>query len=756
MLAVRVARQARASLSRVRTLPALQRPGVTSRLGVRTLQSEVAKNLSPASIASPMAPQPGRRLDLSSAAALLASLRELIPGCLKSKSDVTAHMPLLVVNLLSGATLQTAFSACALQGDAQGNATGIVDAMERRESVRGTAAAFAKRAAAAGPSGVHAKEHDALVTHQSAPGGAVRYCVRSVALRVISSVLPSFSGGKTALLELLAQLSSTGTWGRSLCDDDATRATLNESIPITVTFNAGMPASHSSYDADPQTGLALRILYSALVQSHALSFVDFWAEYFPVCATLDVNKAIKCCQIAFGQLAPSRRGILLLVDETAKLSHASGPHSAVCMLTALGSLLDLNDPRKLNIVCSTLDALLLNALRTASGRAIAYVPLPELTQGTAEALFATALVVTPEAGPLPPSIRIAISDCAGHVRTLEHLLRAVKAARPGPQLDDLRNRTVAEVIADETPQWAVRAALRGDELMLTDVVPDSGGVLFGSAISSGTFINTSAFGSSAAVPKLSMMYILRFANAQTASSPLISPIRGMAAAEENASNLQRPSLGGEPFELFVAHFLGLLAALEDGSTRSLRQLFHVLPAELSKQGLPHSVRNLLRRPCSRDSDNHRLAHWPSLTFSSAASVVKSSCAELADAGIFSFRRNNPGFDLLYLSAAMCDKTRFAIAIEARLTTPGGSTGSGRHDCTDSLDDVEKKVALVRLDCGSGGAFRKLRVEPNNVLFVYLAARTIVGFDAAARAAFLARGVVVLDRQATEVFLSRRH
>ena len=332
-----------------------------------------------------------------------------------------------------------------------------------------------------------------------------------------------------------------------MCDDDAMCGILNASIPITVTFNAEMPVNPSAYDADPETGLALRILFSALIRSAGISFGKFWREYFPLGSTLDVRTAIECCQLALCRLAPARRGILLLVDESVKLAHASGPASATRMLTALGSLLDSNDSSKLNVVCSTLDALLLNSLWTSSGRAISYVPLPELTQGAAEAMFATALATTSS---LPPSVRIAISDCSGHLRTLEHLLQAARDASPRFELGDLRNRTVPKLMAGDTPQWAVLAALRGDKLKLSDIVPDSGGVVFSNAITSGTFINTSAFGSSAVVPKLSMMHLLRFADAQGDSSHLTSPIWGMAAAEESACSLKRPSLGGEPFELF--------------------------------------------------------------------------------------------------------------------------------------------------------------------------------------------------------------
>jgi hypothetical protein len=574
------------------------------------------------------------------------------------------------------------------------------------------------------------------------------------------------AGGKTALLELLAQLSSKRLWGPALCIDASMRDILNASIPITVTFNAEMPAKPSAYDADPETGLALRILYSALVRSRNLTFVDFWREFFPLGSTLDVQTAMKCCQLAFQDIAPARSGILLLVDETVKLVHDSSRASANCMLTALGSLLSCYNSRQLNAVCSTLDAMLLNAHRTSSGRFISYVPLPEITQDAAEAMFAEALGVVSvplDSSPLlpgrqlPPALRIAISDCAGHLRTLERLLFAAQATAPVFDLNGLRRRTVAK-LAGATPWWAVLAALRGNTLKLTDVVPGSNGVILCDAITAGTFINTSAIGKNPVVPKLSMMYLLRFAEEEGEESPYLAPILGMAAAEESAAGLQRPSLGGALFEDFVGHLLRLITALEAGSDRRVHQLLHVSLVELADTGIPKPVRELLLRPCSHRSRHLQLvAHWPLATFRDAASNTTGTYAALTDAGIFTFHKDNPSFDLLYLSAPSSDaENRFALAIEARITTPVGSASIGEADSKehkDNLGEVDRKVRDFFVHCTEGEAFAKLAVKRRNILYVYLAARTIAGFDTAARQAYLAKGVVVLDRNATEVFLT---
>jgi len=296
-------------------------------------------------------------------------------------------------------------------------------------------------------------------------------------------------------------------------------------------------------------------------------------------------------------------------------------------------------------------------------------------------------------------------------------------------------------------------------LALVDVVPGSSGVHFCDAITSGTFINTSAVGKSSVVPKLSMMLLLRFAHAQGASSPLYSAILGMAAAEEVGCGLPRPSLGGEPFETFVRHLLRLSTCLEDESDRSLREFLHVSLDELKVDRIP--VRELLLRRVSRDFKRHSEVQLGAITF--AAAVRHSTCTALDSAGLFSFVKNNPAFDVLYLSGPRTDKCRFAVAFEARITTPavdsrgGGCTviaGSNADtEFEDSIAKVEKKVALLHSLCTRGGTFDNLGIMPENVLYVYLTARTITGYTAAVRAAYLARGVVVLDRAAAEVFLT---
>ena len=116
------------------------------------------------------------RLDTSTAATLLDSLRELLPYHLKGPDNITTHMPLLVVKLLPGISMHGAFESCVTPGDADV----LIDSLERRDSVRGIADAFSARAIE--QANGHSKECDALVVHQSAPGGG---CVQLLPLAYI-------------------------------------------------------------------------------------------------------------------------------------------------------------------------------------------------------------------------------------------------------------------------------------------------------------------------------------------------------------------------------------------------------------------------------------------------------------------------------------------------------------------------------------------------------------------------------------------
>jgi len=143
------------------------------------------------------------------------------------------------------------------------------------------------------------------------------------------------------------------------------------------------------------------------------------------------------------------------------------------LLSTVGALLDTFAAQQfnlLNAVCTTLNANAFNDTETDSKRPVAWAPLPALPQKPAERMLRRALLQRM----LPPrrAVRIAISDCAGHPRSLEYVMKASveteqcanpKAWRADPDdgrlLDSLRNTVVKRLTRAHT--WAVRAALEG-------------------------------------------------------------------------------------------------------------------------------------------------------------------------------------------------------------------------------------------------------------------------------------------------------
>ena len=359
----------------------------------------------------------------------------------------------------------------------------------RGESLRDVAAAFAEREGLKARAGASAGDRLAnpLVALQSAPGG-----------------------GKSAMLDTAGLLSAHGLWTEEHCEDEEMRGILNRSVPITVTFNSGSDPDFSNYDADVQTGLALRILHSFFVDPTAMR-LSALARLLPA-GPLSVDLAIETCILAAERETGAKRGVLLLVDEIVMMLEKE---QGAPLLPLLGRLLDTFPSEQLNLVCTTLDAVMLNKEEMRSGRRIRWARLPALPQAAAEGLFVRALA----AAALPPAVRMTISDAAGHPRSLQYVLEAALelGAKRG-QLQELRDATLKRFPDSLAPCFAaVKAALRGVALRLDSTPLDDGRRLH-ELIAAGTFINTDATSStSKLVPKLSMLRLLQFARANVDS-----------------------------------------------------------------------------------------------------------------------------------------------------------------------------------------------------------------------------------------------
>ena len=580
-----------------------------------------------------------------------------------------------------------------------------------------------------------------------------------------------------------------------MCPDLATRAALNASVAVTITYNSGMDADVNKYDADPEFGLALRMLYSALVRddSESYSFYHFWLGWNRSCAALPMHLhlqvAIDACILAFTELAPHRTGILLLVDETRKLAEAferktgrsvhdtvNGVHD---MLGALGRALDSNRPSAFNAACTTLDSLMLQAVATNSGRRIDWVGLDGLHQSSAETMIMHALGRR-SAGRVPALLALCIADCARHPRTLESLLEALlsqDAVRKGfpewlydPGTLQLIRQMVSSRLVSKSPLWAIRAALNGVTLRYDGIIEGSGGVTFGDAIAKGVFLNTiETKNDEGGVPRLSYMHLLNAAS--TFPATVCNAILGMAAQEESALKNHRNSsespFGGVCFEGFVLRWLqlrfGLAAAVGNSQGLSLRELFGLT----MDSDVNCDVDSVLALRTTTGSPMCPEQCWhialPGARFVDAVADQKSRdriCKLIAGGGgTVSFIANNPAFDILLLvheaavgmgvgGAAAVAPPPLAIAIEARFSSPTSKLRT-------TADDIISKERLFREQL-DGGAFAALGIPADRVMYVIMASRQDQyldplallahrGLSADEKATFFAKGVVVLDR-----------
>lgn len=265
----------------------------------------------------------------------------------------------------------------------------------REDTIRAVADFFSarmlRRASAKGPADPSNRLCNPLVALQSAPGG-----------------------GKSALLDTIGVLSARGLWDQLLCADKDMRDILNNSIAIPITYTSGSNPVLGSYDANVQTGLALRILHSFFVRPSTLDFGSF-CELVPQGGVLTPARAVRCCLLAAQREMSNKRGVVLLVDEIVRLYDAKPDAS---LLSDLGALLDTFPSDKLNVVCTTVDASVLHKEEVKARHKIVWAALPALSQAASESLLLRALQRRiPSATVLPMAVRVAISDAAGHRST---------------------------------------------------------------------------------------------------------------------------------------------------------------------------------------------------------------------------------------------------------------------------------------------------------------------------------------------------
>ena len=675
---------------------------------------------------------------MSSPEKMYASLRLLVPAdALRKGPQLLQPRCLTITPFLSGVTVG---QASASLDDAR-NFLHDVEPV-RGQSVAAAGAAFAlrrkNRAKAANP---HERQINPLVALQSSPGG-----------------------GKSAMLDTLALMSSKGLWREHHCGGDVgMQDTLNNSIPIPVTYNSGSEVSLMRHDADIEGGLALRILHSFFINSRVMSFNQFWLLFpkgLPAAAL-----AVRTCLLAAKLETGGTHGVLLLVDEIAKLLLVE-PNAP--LLTVLGGLLDEFSSEEFNLVCTTLDAVMLKAKITPSGRGIVWVPLPAIKASSAEQLMLRALQrVDAAATKLPLEVRITISDAAGHPRSLQYVLEAMLDVRSSgvstgparlPPLQVLRDNVLARLRMGhfDTPIFAaIQAALRGLPLpqSSTPLAEDKtlgNDKTLRALIAEGVFINTDvdADPSASLVPKLSMLRLLQFARMHVSSNDwrlkrASESIEALAREEADGAATARPTLTGEPFEKFMSHWLQLATVIWAGTPISVMELFHAkdLEREIVAGGAASqalTTRVILDHVTLQDASSQSLA-----------TALRLGSLNRGKGGIIQqFGESNPAFDILLTAPCSSDpESSVAVAVETRMSDVGRQ---GEDE-----NEVSHKIALydgVRRDGTAAPSvpslLNQLQPVPAHVAYVYAAARPVRNI-AARQIQECKRGILLLGNACPE-------
>ena len=336
------------------------------------------------------------------------------------------------------------------------------------------------------------------------------------------AVQSSPGGGKSTFLDIIGRICATASWDDELCPDKDMRGILNASIPVSITFNSPTIWQPDVYDTSHNRALGLRIVHSFFVHPEGASLRQL-AEKLP---SLGPELAILACRAYMHMHCSDRSALLILVDETRKTTDYG---KDIRMISELGNVLDTHSCNTVNILATTLDTLAFQKLRTDSGRSTIWAPLAGFCQKDAEGMFLQAaklkipehlaklpLVAVSTASDsaagyisgektggkvhiLPLVVRIAISDCAGHPRTLEKL-QEVFEDHLRDYNHDWESKTALRALRDGaigimsggtilTPSLtAVRLALENQPIDLKTMIDDEGAT-FSDLIASGMFLN---------------------------------------------------------------------------------------------------------------------------------------------------------------------------------------------------------------------------------------------------------------------------
>ena len=604
----------------------------------------------------------------------------------------------------------------------------------------------------------------------------------------LSAVQSSPGGGKSTLLDIVGYLSSRSVWSPRLCPDDAMRAILNRSIPVPITFNSDTPWSPTKYDTFHERALALRILHSFFAREGSMSLGAFSMYFSPIKVISSANAIHACRAYMHMHFGERRDNLLLLVDEARTTAGETGTDTR--LFSTMGEILDSSRYNHVNILSTTLDTVAFMEGSTSSGRPIIWSSLDKLPQEQVEDMFLRATLTThrphlhklplmptdvierrdgslpdkcaraghlriegsKDSYVLPPAVRIAISDCAGHPRSLEkmqdvffELLREYTSPSDwtDPQknsLSDLRKRVLPRLTIVEPSKEALRVALEGKTLPLDALV---GGTPFSQLIAKGVFLNTGLGGHEDPVPKLSMLSLLLYTGTTDAKECIAELAKQEEAAVVSGTARDRKpnTLEGKLFEMFMARWLELRLRVAVKPV-TICDILHLpltgeIPAAFERD-IP--VRKIRCIPRETDNLTTLLDNAPKhLDSTEANKIVLLGRGRMPDGRL----QDNPAFDIAaVLQCRLHDNTRRRVALflETRFSAAAARTMEGQGDIDGKLalfDDVAKQVLSVPA----------LGLEKADIVYVSVLNRQVEpAVDIGKPEHFLEENVIVLDRE----------
>jgi hypothetical protein len=213
---------------------------------------------------------------------------------------------------------------------------------------------------------------------------------------------------------------------------------------------------------------------------------------------------------------------------------------------------------------------------------------------------------------------------------------------------------------------------------------------FADLITQGMFLNTGLKDVGTAVPKLSMLSLLRFA-LETPQSPIAECIDLLAKQEERAvttaAKATLNTLEGTLFEVFIARWLQLrlLLAADAGKSVTLHSLFNLTECD-TENGLPAY--------CRREFPGRKV-EWlaKSLRTLQATPALVNSASGENKVILFSGKIAAPGFDTLALLHDNAGK-KAGVFVESRFSVFGGSNSETTEDIKGKIENYKQERDIL--------------------------------------------------------------